>query len=237
MRILITNDDGIGAPGLSRLARAATRFGEVTVIAPREQSSAMSHHVTFDRSMMLQKTDYPVSGVRAFTLDGTPADCVRASYLGMLDELPEAVLSGINDGANVGYDILYSATIGAGMEGLLYHVPVICFSQLSGGTDETADHYLPLMIEELFCRDAGPGNLWNVNFPCCSLSECRGVLYDRTLEKEALYDDVYTRVLLPEGGWRVDLATDLRSGAAPGTDMEAIFRNYVSVGKIHNPAL
>lgn len=237
MRILITNDDGINAPGLMRLVMAAREFGDVTVIAPKEQSSAMSHHVTFHRSMMLHETEYPVSGVRAFTLDGTPADCVRASYLGMLDELPEAVLTGINDGANAGYDVLYSATVGAGMEGLLYHVPVICFSELTGGTKEAADHYISRLIEELLAKDAGPGNLWNVNFPSCPIADCQGILYDRTLEKEALYDDVYTRVPLPSGGFRVDLTTVLRSSAAPGTDMEALFRNCISVGKIHNPAL
>ena len=119
MRILVTNDDGIRSPYLAMLAQAAKDLGEVTVIAPMEQCSAMSHRITLYKPMEMQReADFPVEGVEAYRIDATPADCVRISYHGLFErgQEPELVLSGINDGANCGYDTLYSATVGAAME-------------------------------------------------------------------------------------------------------------------------
>ena len=131
MKILVTNDDGIGACGIRILAETARDFGETIVIAPSVQKSANSHCITLNKPMKIEKIDMGIDGVQAYSLDGSPADCVRASYLGLFDRMeePDIVFSGVNDGANCGFDILYSATVGAAMEAVLYDKKAICFSQ------------------------------------------------------------------------------------------------------------
>ena len=237
MEILITNDDGIDSKGLLLLARAASGFGNVTVIAPPGQSSAMSHHVTFHRDMKLCRADFGAEKVTAYTLDGTPADCIRASFLGMLDFKADVVMTGINDGANTGFDILYSATVGAGMEALLYKVPAFCFSMEFGGCFEVVEKHLENIIAELLNRENVIGELWNVNFPACEIDECRGVLYGRKLSQQAYFDDNYS--CYPDGdkGRIVKMETVIQKGAEPDTDMQAIFDNYISIGKVKNPAM
>lgn len=254
MKILITNDDGIDASGLAVLAEAASHFGKVTVLAPRYQSSAMSHHATFNRDMTIQKVDFPVKGgtilkdeklseasgtsnIEAYTMDGTPADCIRASFLGIMPEKPDFVFSGINAGANVGFDVLYSATVGAGMEALLYGRPAICFSQLMRGCEEVREKYLLPVMEETMKMDFDGRSLINVNFPSCPLSEYKGILYDRKLSRQALYNDSYRIVTEKDGAQKVVMTPVLRSEAEEGTDMRAIFDGYISIGKIGNMAL
>ncbi|MEE0954881.1 MAG: 5'/3'-nucleotidase SurE [Eubacterium sp.] len=237
MKILITNDDGIDAYGLKVLAEAASHFGQVTVLAPRYQSSAMSHHATFDRDMNIQKVVFPADGVEAWTMDGTPADCIRASFLGIMQEKPDYVFSGINAGANVGFDVLYSATVGAGMEALLYGTPAICFSQLMRGCEEVREKYLLSVMEEVMGMDFDGHSLINVNFPSCPLAEYKGILYDRKLSQQALYDDSYRIETGDDGKQKVVMTPVLRSEAEEGTDMRAIFDGYISIGRIGNMAL
>ena len=127
MRILVTNDDGICAHGIVRLAEAAKKLGEVTVIAPEHECSAMSHHITLRRNMIMKRHDFPVEGVKAFSCTGSPADCVRVGCLYLLPRKPDVVLSGVNHGWNVATDIQYSATAGAAMEAAFQEIPAIAF--------------------------------------------------------------------------------------------------------------
>lgn len=249
MKILVTNDDGIMAPGIAELARAAREFGEVTVIAPREQCSAMSHHITLHRPMAIEeRKDFPVEGVRAFSLDGTPADCVRTLTHGMFDmdrerkksggpdylkvnpDLPDLVLSGINHGANAGHDIVYSATVGAAMEAVMCGVPAICFSQLAGRSCEVREKYLPGLLGELIRKKTAPGEIFNVNFPDCPLSEFQGILRDRKLDSWCLYNDHYD---IEDG--QVKLVDRMRTEGDIETDIGAVLAGYISVGIIRNP--
>ena len=114
--ILITNDDGIEAGGIVRLAKAAAEFGEVWVVAPARQMSAASHSITLHSPLDIYPHSFPVPGVRAFSCSGTPGDCVRTGSLSILPRRPDVVLSGINYGYNVASDIQYSATAGAAFE-------------------------------------------------------------------------------------------------------------------------
>lgn len=249
MRILVTNDDGIGAPGIVSLARAALKYGDVTVIAPKEQCSAMSHHITLHRPMAIEERgDFPVEGVRAFSLDGTPADCVRALTHGMFDpdegrkknggpeylkvnpDMPDVVFSGVNHGANAGHDIVYSATVGAAMEAVMAGIPAICFSQYVGRGCEVMERYLPDILGSLLQRPLGSGQIWNVNFPDCPLEEYRGVLEDRKLDSWCLYNDYYR---IEDG--QVKLVDRLRTEAPIETDIGAILSGYISIGRIRNP--
>ncbi|MBP1756289.1 MAG: hypothetical protein H6Q59_2687, partial [Firmicutes bacterium] len=183
MRILVVNDDGIWAEGIQRLARMAVQLGEVWVVAPKEQCSAMSHRITVFGEMEEEKVDFPVAGVQAYSISGTPADCVKIGLENLLPDKPDVVFSGINNGYNVGFDILYSGTIGAAMEALLNGVPAIAFScDMNGVYDVVEDNFLPI-TKELLGRSISKNEIWNVNFPCCSMSELKGILEERTPEQ------------------------------------------------------
>ena len=120
MRILITNDDGINAIGIHKLAEMAKKLGEVWVVAPEGQCSAMSQKITVSDKIRLAKApDFPVSGVKAYRLGGTPADCVKVAVEYLMTEKPDVVFSGINNGYNAGIEVSYSGTVAAAMEALL----------------------------------------------------------------------------------------------------------------------
>lgn len=115
---LIVNDDGIRAEGLRVLAAAAARFGEVYVAAPARQCSAMSQRISIYEPLIIRRASFPPSAVCAWSVEGTPADCVKAALRELLPVWPDYILSGVNYGYNTGYDIAYSGTIGAAMEGI-----------------------------------------------------------------------------------------------------------------------
>ena len=123
MKLLITNDDGFSAPGIQLLANVAAEFGQVTVVAPACQQSGISHRITFENPLNLVE-----KGTNAYSVDGTPADCVRVA-LSLWEGEFDCVLSGINDGANLGVDIYYSGTVAAAREATFFGLRSIAFSQ------------------------------------------------------------------------------------------------------------
>jgi 5'-nucleotidase len=128
MRILIANDDGYLAPGLAALARAMEGFGELDVIAPEQNASGTSNALSLHRPLSVYQ------GVNGFRyINGTPSDCVHIALTGLLPQRPDLVISGINNGANMGDDTLYSGTVAAAMEGYLFGIPAIAFSQVEKG--------------------------------------------------------------------------------------------------------
>lgn len=243
MKILVTNDDGINAEGIRILARCARNFGDVIVIAPQDQCSAMSHHITLVDKMTIQEFDFK-EDIKAYAFAGTPADCVRASYLGLFKdgECPDLVLSGVNKGANCGFDIQYSATVGAAMEALLYGVPAICFSQ-SYFNDEVECHtdvmnrYLEDILGELISKPLEKGLAWNVNFPACKLEDYRGVLYDRFPAQRAFWDDRYVIEGNADDPKEVVLKSVPVKKAEEGSDMQALIDGYISIGTIRNTVI
>ena len=128
MRILVANDDGYLAPGLAALAAVCREFGEVDVVAPEQNASGTSNALTLKRPLKLHTAP---SGFRY--VNGTPSDCVHVALTGLLEHRPDLVVSGINNGANMGDDTLYSGTVGAAMEGYLFGIPAIAFSQIERG--------------------------------------------------------------------------------------------------------
>ena len=135
MKILVVNDDSIHAPGIALLAKAAMELGEVTVVAPAHQCSAMSQKITIRGDMRVdQVADFPVPVKAAYMVDGTPADCVKIAMQYLLEERPDYVFSGINDGYNAGFDIAYSGTLGAAFEAVMNGVPAIVIFE--GGQSE-----------------------------------------------------------------------------------------------------
>lgn len=236
-RILVVNDDGIQAEGIRRLAAAAAGLGEVVVAAPKDQCSAMSHRITVFRPMEVKRVDFPVDGVAAFQVDGTPADCVKAALAGLMPQKPDFVFSGINHGYNVGADILYSGTVGAAMEGLLFGIPAIAFSGERDGGYEVTDQWLAPIAKELMETDPGPGRIWNVNFPGGSPARIKGVRRDVKPSRHPFYRDYYERTEEKDGVFYLKPAYTASTEAEPGSDVQAVLDRYIAVGTVQNTVL
>jgi len=233
-KILITNDDGIKAPGLIRLAKAAKEFGEVWVVAPESQRSAVSHSVTLHKPFEAWEVEFPVEGVHAYACTGFPADCVRIGVLNIVPGKPDHVFSGINFGFNVATDVQYSATAGAAFEGAFQKIHTIAFSEGTNGAEAVTDAYLHEVMGKLLDLPLGEEEIWNVNFPECPLSECKGILWDRKVSRGEFYKDSYTEEKLPDGKVRYMVDGKRNWEAEEDTDLGAILNGYISVGKAKN---
>ena len=229
-KILITNDDGINADGIIRLVQAATEFGEVWVLAPDSQRSAMSHSITLRHSVDAWKVDFPVPGVHAYACSGTPGDCVRIGSLNIVPEKPDHVFSGINYGFNAASDIQYSATAGAAFEAAFQGIHTIAFSEDACEIHEVTERYLKEIIAELLNKPLGVNQIWNVNFPGCQLAECNGILRDRKVSTDAFYVDRYIETTVSEDKVSYMVEGIRNYSALEGTDLKAIFDNYISIG-------
>src|SRR5262247_640772 len=174
-RILVTNDDGINAPGLKVLVQVAKSLTkDVWVVAPEIEQSGAAHSLTLRRPLQVRKLSS-----RTFAVDGTPTDCVLVAVNKLIpDRRPDLVLSGVNRGANLGEDVTYSGTIAAAMEATLLNVPAIALSQLREGTVikwTTAEQFAADVIRKLTSVEWPRGVLMNVNFPIVPPDEVTGV--------------------------------------------------------------
>src|SRR5215467_708838 len=164
--ILITNDDGIEAPGLEALANALTGVGRLTVVAPDRERSAASHGIT-----VFEPVVYHQIGDRRFAVQGTPADCVITAVMQIMTERPSLVVSGINCGLNVGHDIFYSGTVAAATEAVLHGIPAIA---VSAHSDFKAAADLAAQLAHRVLKDGLPRDvLLNVNYPRHWNGQCR----------------------------------------------------------------
>lgn len=229
-KILIVNDDGIESEGLIRLAKAATRFGEVYVVAPDGQRSAVSHSITLRHSFEAWECDFPVPGVKAYACDGTPADCARIGILNLVPGGPDNVFSGINYGYNCATDLQYSATAGAAFEAAFQGINTIAFSEEATECHEATDKYLEEVIEALIDKSLDRIRIWNVNFP----ARAEGILWNRTVAEEHFYKDRYAMKEVKSGRYSFMVDGVLQNYASEGTDMKALLDGYVSVGVAHN---
>ena len=233
-KILITNDDGIESDGIIRLAGAAVEFGEVWVVAPDSQRSAMSHGVTLRHSIEAWEVEFPIPQVHAFACDGTPADCVRRGVLNIVPGKPDHVFSGINYGYNLASDIQYSATAGAAFEAAFQKIHTIAFSEDACEMHEVTDRYLKEIMAELLSKPLAINQIWNVNFPGCRLAECNGILRDRKVSTDEFYKDRYIETEVSKGRVSYMVEGTRQFNALEGTDLKAIFENYISIGKATN---
>ncbi len=236
MNILITNDDGIEADGIMRLARVAKEFGEVWVVAPESQRSAASHSITLhDTIDVFEAEDFPISGVHAFSCSGTPGDCVRVGGLNIMPDRPDVVLSGINFGYNCASDIQYSATCGAAFEAAFQGYHAIALSEGACDNHQVTDKYIRRVLTELLDAPLEKGYIHNVNFPGCELSECKGILFDRRVSRGMFYRDTYDVIeKLDNGGIRFMVNGAYNEENEPGTDFRAITDGYISIGQVNN---
>lgn len=226
MHILVSNDDGYRAPGIQALAQALRRFGRVTVVAPDHNHSGASNSLTLNRPLTVEHQD----GDSLYVLSGTPSDCVHVALTGLLPK-PDLVVSGINCGANMGDDTMYSGTVAAAIEGYLFGVPSIAFSQIDKGWAEldSAAKIAQLVVERyLESREDERAVLLNVNMPNMPVEALKGIRGTR-LGKRNCAESVI-REMSPRGFPIYWLgAAGKPADAEEGTDFWATSHGYVSV--------
>jgi len=225
MRILLSNDDGYLAPGLQCLAENLKEYGQVTVVAPDRDRSGASNSLTLTRPIRARNI---APGV--YSVDGTPTDCVHLAITGLLDDEPDMVISGINHGANLGDDVIYSGTVAAAMEGRFLGYPSIAVS-LAGSDGvyfETAVHYVSMLLDRIDRLPQTKEMILNVNVPDKPLSEVRGVQVTRLGNRHKA--EPVVKMHDPRGNpvYWVGPAGE-EQDAGPGTDFNALRNRFVSV--------
>jgi len=233
MHILVTNDDGIGAPGLLALAGALQAVGQVTVLAPDRNWSASGHVKTMHRPLRVWPSEIG-DGFHALSTDGAPSDCVALAVLGLVEPRIDVVVSGINPHANLGHDVTYSGTVTAAMEAAIAGLPGLAVSLdspegHSGPLDYSAAAAVAAHLTEQVLRQTfPPGLLLNVNVPYGPLESLRGVAITR--QGLRVYRDELVRRDDPRGRPYYWIGGDTPTGVADaGTDFGALASGYVSV--------
>ena len=233
MRILITNDDGINAPGIRMLAEWAKTIGEVTVVAPKVEQSGMSHAIQFVEPIEIKRVNL-IAGVEAWSMDSTPADGVRFGVLG-LERQYDLILSGINRGVNVGVDLVYSGTVAAAMEAIMNGVPAIAFSTANSSSMTIAEKYIVEVAKSIVGKDHNLKEVWNVNFPAGLEGAPRGVIFNRKVAPVWLYDGKYQETVSFDGKRSLMIyGTPMTNpdDAPEGSDLEAVLSGYISIGTV-----
>jgi 5'-nucleotidase len=227
-RILVTNDDGIFSEGIKLLAEALGSLGEVWVVAPDREQSAMGHALTLSRPLRMTKVEE-----RRFAVDGTPTDCVNLAVLSVLKDMaPDLVVSGINFGLNLGDDVTYSGTVSATFEGTLLGIPSVAFSQevAEGFSFAPAAAFAHEICDLLLNGglDLPKDLLLNVNVPAGPVQGVRFTRLGRRVYKQSVIEK-----LDPRGRKYYWIAGTPQWERATGTDYEAVVAGFISVTPLH----
>jgi 5'-nucleotidase len=226
MRILLSNDDGYFAPGLAALEGALTAQGhQVTVVAPERDRSGASNSLTLDRPLAVRRTP---SGY--FYVNGTPTDCVHLAVTGLLPELPDMVISGINHGANMGDDTVYSGTVAAATEGFMLGIPSVAVSLVGGGNENfgAAAGVVVDLVRRFADKPVKETTLLNINVPDVPAEVLQGIEVTRLGKRHKAQDTVKTINPRNQVMYWVG-AAGAAQDAGPGTDFHAVARNCVSL--------
>ncbi len=234
MRILVTNDDGIHAPGLETLERIARSVSDdVWVVAPEAEQSGASHSLTLSDPIRVRKIED-----RRFEVVGTPTDCVVMAVRKIMPGNPDLVLSGVNRGQNIADDVTYSGTIAAAMEGTTLGFKSFALSQVMGMFNDAehfdvADHYGPELVRKLMTMELGPGVLLNINFPDCRPEELQGIEITRQGRRDQNNLTVDERIDARGRPYYWLGFHRERGNPAAGTDLRAVFDKRISVTPLH----
>ncbi len=229
MKILVSNDDGVHAPGLAHLANALGKLGDVIVVAPDRNRSGVSNSLTLDQPLRVVTAS---NGY--YSVNGTPTDCVHLAVTGLLKEMPDMVVSGINEGSNLSDDVLYSGTVAAATEGRFLGLPSIAIS-LAGPRCEhydTAAQVAKMLVEQLRATPLTSDTILNVNVPDTPFSELKGVQVTRLGTRHKAEPTI--KALDPRGRkiyWVGQPGPEQDAG--PGTDFYAVNTGYVSITPLH----
>ena len=228
--LLLTNDDGIGAPGLSALSNALEKIGDIAIVAPSSERSAVGHAITLSDPLRV----WPYERNCGYAVNGTPADCVKIAYWAILDRKPDVVVSGINLGTNTGINTIYSGTVSAATEGAILGIPSFAIS-LATFHDPDFDYsakFAGKLTRHLLEKGLPKGIYLNVNVPPCHEKEILGVSVTR--QGLALFEEKFDKRIDPHGrvyywltGQKIDKEKDL------DVDDGAIQANRVSVTPVH----
>lgn len=232
MRILLTNDDGIYAPGLRALRRELQTLGTVTVVAPATEQSAAGHSVTLLTPLLVNEVfEDDGATLIGWAVEGRPADCVKLALLELLPEPPDLIVSGMNAGSNAGINVLYSGTVAAAIEGAFYgHTAIACSLEYEKKIYDfpTAARHARAVIEQILAKKPARGSLFNVNVPVLENGPIRGV---KVLPQNvSRYDEKFDRRVNPRG------RTYFWTGAEfvcpsphPDTDVTALAEQHITV--------
>lgn len=233
MKILVTNDDGIEAPGIAALAESLREIADVTIVAPLKEQSAVGHAITMQ--LPLRVTDYKKNGsFFGYAVSGTPADCVKIGVRNIMKSPPDLVMSGINHGSNTAINIIYSGTVSAAREAAIMDIPSMAISVTNHAASDFsfAGKISKLLAGELAGKDLPLGTLLNVNVPDIPEDQIAGIKLTR--QGKSKWDDIYEQRIDPYGrnyywltGNLMEVDTEIE------TDQAAIRKNYVSVSPIH----
>jgi 5'-nucleotidase len=225
MRILVSNDDGYFAPGISVLAEALKACADVTVVAPERDRSGSSNSLTLDRPLSVRRAPNGYLYV-----NGTPTDCVHLAVTGLLEELPDVIVSGINYGANMGDDTIYSGTVAAATEGFLLGIPSIAISLVAegGGHFDTAARIACDLVQRFARQPLGQPVLLNVNVPDVAHADLRGLSVTRLGKRHKAEPVVKSNTPRGDVVYWVGAAGGAQD-AGPGTDFHAAANGMVSV--------
>jgi len=228
MKILLSNDDGYFAPGLSVLAKHIGKLAEITIVAPERNCSGASNSLTLDRPLSVRKAE---NGF--FYVNGTPTDCVHIALTGLMNEMPDMVISGINDGANMGDDTIYSGTVAAAMEGFLLDIPSIAvsMSQHSATHFETAARVTVELVQHYLKTGFTTPTLLNVNVPDIPYDNLKGKTITRLGKRHKADPVIQLKTPRGETMYWVGAAGKPNDGGE-GTDFYAVENNYVSISPI-----
>ncbi len=233
MHILVTNDDGVYAPGLLALATELRKLGKVSIVAPDHNWSASGHVKTLRRPLRAKEVELP-DGTLAIACDGAPSDCVTITALGLLPEPIDMVVSGINPNANLGHDVTYSGTVTAAMEAVIWNLPGIAVSTdapefHSGPLDYSTSAEVATRVAKKVIEKGLPSNtLLNVNVPYCTMDKIKG--FRVTRQGLRVYHDKLVKREDPRGVPYYWIGGDAPSGVPEeGTDVGALSQCYVSI--------
>ena len=231
MRVLVSNDDGVDAPGIRVLAERLAEFGEVTVVAPDRDRSGASNSLTLDQPVrVLRMPD------GRYCVAGTPTDCVHLALSGLLEEEPDIVVSGINNSANMGDDVIYSGTVSAAMEGRYCGLPAIAVSLASqnhaGENYDSAARAVLVLMRRLLTDPLPADTILNVNVPDLPWRQIHGFEVTRLGRRHRAAPCIAQTDPRGHPIWWIGPAGEV-DDAGPGTDFNAVHRGYVSVTPIH----
>ncbi len=232
MRILLTNDDGIYAPGLRALREELLTLGEVTVVAPATEQSAAGHSVTLLTPMVMQEVQDEQKKFLGWAIEGRPADCVKIALLELLPQAPDLIVSGLNAGGNAGINVLYSGTVAAAIEGSFFRITSIACSLGFNKADpldfKAGAHHARRMVEQIIATRPASGTLFNVNIPSLEIGPPVGV---RVVPQNfAPYTENFVRRIDPRGRTYFWLGADFGCpDPHPDTDEFALRESMITI--------
>nr|WP_073025930.1 5'/3'-nucleotidase SurE [Lutispora thermophila] len=233
MNILVSNDDGISSLGIYELARALKKIGNVIVVSPESERSASGHSITMHKPLRSNKVNFNDADIEAWSINGTPSDCVKFALEVLVKSKIDLVVSGINRGPNMGTDVLYSGTVSAAIEGAIYGKPSVAISL---SCNEECDFKASAKISAYLCQKLyefgiEKDTVMNVNIPNVPYEDIKGIKITRLGVRK--YKNCFEERKDPRGKSYYWLAGELdETGDDEGTDIKAIKENYISITPI-----